>query len=231
MAEVFGELPKAAVCYIIITRVRGKAFFLLTASVRLFEASMILRANNMLLFLSVIENDDDRAFVEKLYYDYGERMYGVAYSALRSASDAEDAVQTVFMNIAAKHLQTVKELDEGRKKNYLLAAAKYAALSILRGKKKTVSLDSMAEDGYEPSSDEDFTEWVCANCEKDDIIKAMGRLDPLYGIVLYYHFGEDMPAQQIAELLGKKLSTVKAQLVRGKKLLMKELRAGGEAHA
>lgn len=186
----------------------------------------------MLLFLSVIENDDDRAFAEGLYYEYAERMHGVAYSVVKNAADAEDAVQTVFMNVADKHLQTVKQLDEGRRKNYLLAAVKYAALDILRRRKKTVSLDSMAEDGFEPSADGDFTEWVCANCEKEDIIKAMGRLDPLYGIVLYYHFGEDMSAQQIAELLGKKLSTVKQQLVRGKKLLVKELKAaGGEAHA
>lgn len=184
----------------------------------------------MLLFLYLIESEDDRNFVAELYYDYREAMYRVARSVLKDASEAEDAVQTVFMNVASKHIRTLKELDGARRKNYLLAAAKYAALTMLRSKSKVVSLDKLMDAGVDPSAnDEDFTEWVCANCDKDGIIEAMGRIDPLYGIVLYYHYGEDMPTQQIAELLNRKPATVRAQLSRGRQLLYKELTAkGGE---
>gem|GEM_PF-617875 len=188
------------------------------------------RAKPMLLFLFLIESEDDRAFVEELYNEYREVMFRVARSVLKDASDAEDAVQTVFMNVASKHIGTLKGLEGVRRRSYLLAAVKYASLTMLRSKVKTVSLDKMLDAGVDPSAnDEDFTEWVCANCDKNGIIEAMGRLDPLYGIVLYYRYGEELSTQQIAELLGRKHSTVRQQLARGRQLLMKELSAkGGE---
>ena len=184
----------------------------------------------MLLFLSIIENEEDRALVEELYYEYREDMFGVARSVLRDASEAEDAVQTVFMNIASKHIATVRGLAGSRRRSYMLAAAKYSALSILRKKDKLVSLDKMLDEGIEPAAeDDDFTEKVCAGSDKQSLVAALGRLDPLYSIVLYYHYGEDMPTQAIAELLGRKPATVRQQLARGRQLLLKELfPEGGE---
>jgi len=43
--------------------------------------------------------DQDRAFVEKLYSDYGNYMYKTAYDVLKNREDAEDAVNDAMCKI------------------------------------------------------------------------------------------------------------------------------------
>ena len=43
--------------------------------------------------------DDDRSFVEKLYLEYGDYMYSVAYDVLKHKQDAEDAVNDAMCKI------------------------------------------------------------------------------------------------------------------------------------
>ena len=47
--------------------------------------------------------DDDSLFVEKLYIDYGDFMYSVAYDVLKHKQNAEDAVNDAMCKII-KHL-------------------------------------------------------------------------------------------------------------------------------
>lgn len=46
---------------------------------------------------------------------------------------------------------------------------------------------------------------------------------------MFYHFVSEMKISEIAELLGRKKSTVQQQLVRGKKLLLEILASGPRA--
>ena len=85
------------------------------------------------------------------------------------------------------------------------------------------------DEGVDPTAnDDDFTEQVCSEIDlQSTLIEALDRLDPLYSIVLYYYYGEDMTAKSIAELLGIKYDTARARLMRGRKLLLKELSSKG----
>ena len=184
----------------------------------------------LLLFLQIIEEEQDRRLLELLYIEYRDSMYGVACSVLRNSADAEDAVQTVFMNVASKHIETIKGLEsDSRKRSYLLAAGKYTAIDSLRRKSKApVSMDQLKESGFDPADDDgDFTEEICAKYSKSALAEALSHLGELYRIVLYYRFGEDMSVSEIASLLGRKAATVNQQLVRGKKLLLAELASKG----
>ena len=51
------------------------------------------------LYLSMVETDDEREFVTKLYQTYRQRMYNLAYGILNNKHDAEDAVSTAFIRI------------------------------------------------------------------------------------------------------------------------------------
>lgn len=50
------------------------------------------------LMLSAL-TDDDRLFVEKIYIEYGDYMYDVAYDVLKHKQDAEDAVNDAMCKI------------------------------------------------------------------------------------------------------------------------------------
>ena len=52
--------------------------------------------------------EDDRSFVEKLYLNYGDYMYSVAYGVLKHRQDAEDAVNDAMCKIM-KYLSKFEE--------------------------------------------------------------------------------------------------------------------------
>ncbi len=52
--------------------------------------------------------EDDRSFVEKLYLEYGDYMYSVAYGVLKHRQDAEDAVNDAMCKII-KYLSKFEE--------------------------------------------------------------------------------------------------------------------------
>ena len=53
----------------------------------------------MLIYLSMIESQDDGHRFERIYERYRNLMYHVAYRILRNPQDAEDAVHQAFVSI------------------------------------------------------------------------------------------------------------------------------------
>ena len=50
----------------------------------------------MLLFLALIDTDDEKELFVRIYNLYKGLMYSQAFQILRNAEDAEDAVQEAF---------------------------------------------------------------------------------------------------------------------------------------
>ena len=53
----------------------------------------------MLIYLQVIETEEDKSKFEDIYLEYRGLMYYVAYKRLHHEQDAEDAVHHAFMKI------------------------------------------------------------------------------------------------------------------------------------
>lgn len=64
----------------------------------------------MLIYLQMIETDEDKSKFEQLYLEYRGLMYHVAYKRLRHEQDAEDAVHHAFVKIA-EHIQTIEPIS------------------------------------------------------------------------------------------------------------------------
>ena len=58
----------------------------------------------MIIYLSMIDTPEDRSKFERLYIEYRDVMYHVAYKILNNEQDAEDAVHQAFVKIAEKFL-------------------------------------------------------------------------------------------------------------------------------
>ena len=54
----------------------------------------------MVIYLQVIETDEDKSKFEEIYREYRGLMYYVAYKRLQHEQDAEDAVHHAFVKIA-----------------------------------------------------------------------------------------------------------------------------------
>ena len=62
----------------------------------------------MLIYLQLIETEEDRSKFETIYLSYRDLMYHAAFGILRNVEDAEDAVHHAFVKIA-EHMEKVGE--------------------------------------------------------------------------------------------------------------------------
>ena len=62
----------------------------------------------MLIYLQIIETEDDKSKFEEIYMAYRGLMYHIAYERLRHEQEAEDAVHHVFVKIAENIKEAIK---------------------------------------------------------------------------------------------------------------------------
>ena len=158
---------------------------------------------------------------------YRDKVFRLIFSMLRDRAMAEDTTQEVFLRIwrALPGFAGQSQLS-----TWIYAIAKNGALSELRKRRPTVSLDQNDdEDGYNPVAA------ALAAPEADDsatvsVGQLLDQLPERYrqAVVLFYM--EDKSYEQTATSLGLPLGTVKALLHRARKRLI-ELTKEAEASA
>ncbi len=174
----------------------------------------------LLFYLERIDGADDKSVFEYYYKLCKKQMFFSARSILSNDSDAEDAVHNAFLGIV-KHIEVLRGASESDAKSYCLKAAKNAAADILRKNKSipdTVSFEELTD-----VPDEKSLRDVLDNSEYKEILEAVKSMDDIYRDVLYMRYVMDMPVKKIADVLNRRVSTVKQQLVRGKKQLVLKL--------
>ena len=98
----------------------------------------------MLIYLQMIETEEDRSKFEKLYDEYKGLMYTTAYRMLEHEQDAEDAVHHAFLKIA-ENITKVGEAVSGETKSYVMTILENRAIDVLRQRDKhpEVALDEV----------------------------------------------------------------------------------------
>ncbi len=185
------------------------------------------------LCLAYLDDDGDKGLFEEIYNSYKKQMVTAAQTILYSESDAEDAVGDVFLTIAQKNWDAVRNIkDKTDLRNYLLKSTKNTALNMINSKRQSdISLDTVLEynlDSRKELSDDTFMEQICERADYNTVVDAINSLSDRYRDVLYYYFVMEFTAPQTAKALGLPLATIKKQLVRGKKLLLELLTTGDE---
>lgn len=187
----------------------------------------------LFLYLTFIEDTEDKKLFEELFYSYRKQMVTLANSYLHNKEDSEDVVHDVFLRIAQKYMDTIRNIEsKDDLRNYLLKATKNTALNYIKKKSKIKSsIDILTE--YEKSqmeklSNDDFVDAMCNRIEYDALVKVICALNDRYKFPLYYHFVLELSVPQIAKLLNQTLATTKKQLVRGKRLLLNSLDHEGD---
>ena len=181
----------------------------------------------LVLYLTYIDEENKNIF-QDLYYAYRKQMTMVALGIVHNQSDAEDIVHDVFLNIAIRHMDTIRKIEnEADKRNYLLKATKNTAINWKNKYKKSFLKEKIE---LEPQvldiKDEVFLECICQKMEYEQVVQAIQKLETKYRDVIYYHFVLEIPVPEVASILNQSISATKKQLVRGKKKLLQELEKG-----
>lgn len=184
----------------------------------------------LILYLTLLEDAEDKSLFEKLYYSYRKQMITVAQSVLQNNDDAEDTVHEVFLRIAVRYMDIIRSIeDEKDLRNYLLKATKNTALNMRQKKKRDVSHTVSEEylDDVEDIGEKDFVETICERMNYEKVVAAVQNLREPYREALYYHFVMELSVSETAKLLNRTKAATKKQLLRGKKMLMKLLEQEG----
>lgn len=174
----------------------------------------------LLFYLAAINGEKEKRTFEYYYVTYRQQMFYMARSVLGDNSDAEDAVHNAFVGIA-KHIDVLLSADEEKAKCYCIKAAKNAALNIVRKNRQMNDVVSI-DDLYDVADEKSFEEML-DSAEYKDVLDIIRNMDDVYRDVLYMRYVMDMSVKKISQVLDRKESTVKQQLVRGKKILVSAL--------
>ena len=150
---------------------------------------------------------------------YTPTVYGIAYTRLRNAADAEDAAQDVFVRYFKANITFD---NEEHRKAWLIRCTlnrvnSYASSAQFRHRAENLSYDEIAEN--EIPSENTVEELAELSDRKIAVLNAVMTLPPKYRSVIHLFYFEDMSTADIGKALGIRESTVRAQLTRARKQL------------
>lgn len=154
--------------------------------------------------------DIQRKNAERALRLHGQRIMRLAWSYLRNRDDAEDVLQETMI----RYMQSREAFrDEEHEKAWLLRVAANLCKNMLR---------SRSRDWCEIPED---LEGKGIPYEAIAVYEAVQSLPEKYREVIHLFYYEDVSTVQIAEILGKKESTVRSLLKRARKMLGDRLSA------
>ncbi len=145
---------------------------------------------------------------------YVTSVYNFVYRLSGNASDTEDITQETFIKV----WRHARKFDPSQNfKTWLFTIAHRSTIDLLRKKKRFVFSDFDHDAGGAPFSDsiidtEPLPDELFARAEEKEMITHLvAQLSPTHQEVLLLHYTEELTFDQIGNILGKSLNTVKSQ--------------------
>ncbi len=171
----------------------------------------------------------DKKALEILIARYLKQVYSFIYRLTGQAAEAEDITQEVFLKMW-KHLKKFK--SEHNFKTWLFTIARNTAIDYLRKKKDIPfsKFDNEEGDNFLMETLADTAPLPSKIFEQADLTnlltKAINKLSVNYRQILLLYYKEQFTFQEIADITGESINTVKSRqrraLIKLKKLLTEE---------
>lgn len=174
----------------------------------------------------------DPAAFEALLERYQNRLYRYLLRMVREPATAEDLFQQTWLRVVEK----IRSYNPQRSfEAWLFSVARNLAIDYLR-RYKPESLDEPTATGETrveriSAGGPTALETVLARERSSRLVEVLGELPAMYREVLSLRFEEEMKLEEIAEVQGMPLSTVKTRLRRSLAQLRQRLQACGGASA
>lgn len=179
------------------------------------------------LVFFLIENEDDRAFLENIYTQYHRLMYAQALRILNQSEAAEDAVSDSLLALMKK-ISLLRTFECNKLRSYVVITVRHTAISHLnKRKRETLPGDVAFEDltGADRTDDR-----LLAQAGVDSIKNAIRSLPPREKDIMLMKYFREMTEEEIALEMGLKAVSVRVHLSRARKHLAQALLEGRDAH-
>lgn len=163
----------------------------------------------------------DENALESLVNQYGAALYRVAYSVLRNAADAEDAVQETFLRVL-RHRDTLDEVRDQRV--WLIRIVWNIVLDRKRRAKTRPETDDVEELARVlPSAGLSAEQIAAAAQHHARVLACVDKLPTKEREVLMLSAFEELSSVEIAEVLRLSESSVRSRLFRARNLMAEML--------
>lgn len=174
----------------------------------------------IVVYLSMIEEKEDKNKFELLYNSYKNLMLNRAYEILKDKSLAEDAVQEAFLRII-KNIKRI-EIDNSHKtKGYVVVVVENVAKTMYVKEKKVIPIEF-----ERPQEGVCFEEMIENKIEAEYVASKIEMLKPIYRDILVLKYINEFNDKEIALALGISNSNARKRLQRARESLQKLLERG-----
>ena len=170
----------------------------------------------MLIYLQLIETEEDKSKFEEIYTEYRNLMHYLAYKRLHNRQDAEDAVHQVFVKIA-ENIKTIEPISPKTKRLVVVMI-------------ENIVTDMLRKRGRHPNEEyweKDLSIPAPELSEKDLLDACMWKLPEQQRLVIWLKYHDGYNLREIAGMLGITLVWAQKLDQRAKKRLLELYREGG----
>ena len=168
--------------------------------------------------------------VAAAFEQHGRQVFRTAYRITGNVEDAEDVLQTVFLNALRRGREQTPGGRLGRTPgSYLARSAVNGALDVLRRRRVGLDSDTDAVGEMPDSAAQEAAQGVWQDELRARLRAALSTLSPNWAEIVALRYFEDLSNVEIAELLGTSASTVAVTLHRARARLRAAL--AGSPHA
>lgn len=189
----------------------------------------------LLLLLSTIENDDDKAFMLNLYQDYYALVRSTVYKVMRCDSDIDDLVEDTFVKLIEK-ISLLRTFNCCKTVSYVVYTTRNVTINFIRHR------DVCEKHSYYGGQEDVLAGLTDTNEPMEDLYLRQEEIEALSDAVLklpdrqkdllYFKYIRNMSDDEIAEELSISPVSVREYLTRArraaKKLMEKEDDRNGE---
>lgn len=176
--------------------------------------------------------DGDRSAFDLLVKRHSTRAYQIAYGVLGNREDAEEVAQDVFIRVhrALARFRGDSEFTTWMYRIALNLARNKYRWNKCRGIQKNISIDAPIENSNNgestfelPDPDGPPDETLLKQEMEQTVLEEIQKLPPIYREALVLRNVQELSYEQIAQLLGCKLGTIKSRIARGREELRQRL--------
>ena len=153
--------------------------------------------------------DERLIWFEKLYDTYADAIFRHLYHGLGNRERAQELMQEVFLK-TWQYVMLDKKIEH--EKAFLYRLARNLFINEIRTDKRSVSLDQLADEGYDVPDEHAM---AGDQAEHTELVRRLHMLKESYRDVLVMRYIDDLSVKEIAKILDEQENTISMRIKRG----------------
>lgn len=170
-----------------------------------------------------IGNEDDRAFMVRLYIDYRWLMYKVALSVVREPQLAEDMVSQTLCEMI-DNLEKIRAVDCCKLRGYIVSFVRNVSVDFVRKRDRQGKYFFLTGEEAEVAAEDSVDENLIRMAEIDALKRGLARLSESDRLLLTMKYFDGLSDEEIAARLGVAKASVRTYLMRARNRLCQRLK-------